>query len=584
MCRPRMPIVPPGGEASDVAPVSGAVVLRLSTARTAEALRALIPYNLTAALIGVSALAAAAYWLLGLLLRPVGVVQRTIESMAQGMRGTRVDAQRLGPLSGVGLAINRLAEATEEIARRALAMADGLQAVVERVADTAGQTESEIVVQRRAVDESSGHLARSESSIQRIMEAVEGVSGATDDVSAAVLELGASIDEVGRSMDVLNEAVESSSASSIEMDASVQRVAASAERVRRAAEETALATAAIDSAIQEVGASVEEASRLTREASTSAEKGAAAVTATMEGSRETRTLVLRAKGVFERLAGRIAEIAEALGAIRSINEETNLLSLNAAIIAAQAGEHGRAFAVVASHVKTLAGRTAASTREIETLIAAIQTESANATAAMEAGIESVEAGVDRSRLAGEALEAIRNAVNDAHLRVAEIAESAAGQGRSSQHLADAARETSDMVEKISSAMTEQGRASAGVLETSRRALDVCREVRRAADEQRGAGRTITKSVGSINERMREILEDVTGHAELSRSVSGTVERVFATARKGNERISALVELVEVLRSDSEAMRDQIARLYREEEGSTARPVEEADREEAPCER
>jgi methyl-accepting chemotaxis protein len=561
------PIAAPERPGSRVPARAGAVALRLSTARTAEALRALIPFNLGAALIGVAALAAAAYGVLGMLLRPVGVVQRAIDSLAEGRRGTRVDPPRLGPLAGVGVALNRLAETHEAIARRALATTGGLQAVIERVVDAARQTEAEIDVQQRAVDESAADLARSDGSIRRIMAAIGGVSEATGEVSSAVLELGSSIDEVGRSMDALNAAVESSSASSGEMAASVQRVAASAEGVRAAAEKTALATVEIDSAIRQVGASVEEASRLSRLARASAEQGAAAVTATVEGSRETRTLALQAKGVLERLAGRSAEIAEALGVIRSINEEANLLSLNAAIIAAQAGEHGRAFAVVAGHVKTLAGRTAASTREIETLIGAMQTESVDATAAMEAAIASVEAGVDRSRLAGEALAAIRGAASDAHARVAEIIERAAEQGRSSQHVAEAARSTSDLVEKISAAMREQARASAGVLETAQRALEVSREVRRAAEQQRGAGRTITRSVGSIDERMRAILEDATAHAELSRSVSGTVERVFATARRGSERIGALVGSVEELRADSEALRDEIARLYREEGGA-----------------
>ena len=71
--------------------------------------------------------------------------------------------------------------------------------------------------------------------------------------------------------------------------------------------------------------------------------------------------------------GEIGNIATVIG---GISDETNLLSLNAAIIAAQAGEHGKAFAVVADQVKTLARRTTASTKEIERLIADVQARSA----------------------------------------------------------------------------------------------------------------------------------------------------------------------------------------------------------------
>src|SRR4029450_2053050 len=125
--------------------------------------------------------------------------------------------------------------------------------------------------------------------------------------------------------------------------------------------------------------------------------------------------------VLEKLADRIAQIGEIVDVIGGINEETNPLSVNAAIIAAQAGEQGKAFAVVANHVKTLAQRTAGSTKEIEALIRAVQDESSNAVRAMGAGMDAVESGVQRSRKAGEELDRIRGSSRDASSRVAEIA-------------------------------------------------------------------------------------------------------------------------------------------------------------------
>lgn len=87
--------------------------------------------------------------------------------------------------------------------------------------------------------------------------------------------------------------------------------------------------------------------------------------------------------------------------IETVADSTHLLALNAAIIASQSGESGRAFSVVAAELKMLAKRVLGSAQEIGDLIGSLQSESRNALAAIEEGARSVELGAALSQEAGK---------------------------------------------------------------------------------------------------------------------------------------------------------------------------------------
>jgi len=508
--------------------------------------------------------------------RNLAFVDTLVNAAAQLDEGgslSLIEAQSMGRFGQVGRAFNALLEALGATAGRVIASMHRVRGTPERISEVLVDIQKSAEAQEEAVEETASLLANINSSIQHVEEKIENLSSAADESSSSILEMGTSVDEVARNAASLHESFESSAAAVQQMSASTRQVAESAAAVRQMAEDSAVSMNEIDRSIQEVSEHVLQASTLTETVSHGAREGTEAVESTIRDIEEIHSLTNDAKQRLGQLVSRIAEVSQIMNVIGEINDETNLLSLNAAIIAAQAGEQGKAFLVVANHVKTLATRTAASTKDIEQLIRGIEAESDAAVASMDAGSAAIEQGVNRSRTAGAALVEIRSSAEEASARVAEIARAAEQQSQNSRHVATTVQETSTEIQQISDAMLEQTKVSERMLETSQKALDMCQHVHRSTDEQRETGQYITSSISSITEMIQKILESISEHRRASESVSEAVFRLLDNAQSSGRRVPELNQMLAELRDSAEEI---VGELSRFEEGSKVQTEPEVD--------
>jgi methyl-accepting chemotaxis protein len=127
----------------------------------------------------------------------------------------------------------------------------------------------------------------------------------------------------------------------------------------------------LSSLVGKVRRLTEEAARVSSRVQSSAEAGAASLRTRIEGLTSIQETISWASQSIGTLGERTQEIGDILRVINAIARQTNMLSLNAAIIAAQAGEHGPGFNVIADEIRVLAEKTAAYTKMVEDLVGAI---------------------------------------------------------------------------------------------------------------------------------------------------------------------------------------------------------------------
>jgi methyl-accepting chemotaxis protein len=208
----------------------------------------------------------------------------------------------------------------------------------------------------------------------------------------------------------------------------------------------------INTTVQQISDSANTASTAAIEARDETNRGHQVVGQTICSINKLANDVTNVSGIIEKLEQDSDNIGKILDVIRGIAEQTNLLALNAAIEAARAGEQGRGFAVVADEVRTLAGRTQASTQEIQQMIERLQQGTESAASAMSKSKVQTQEVVTLAQDAGKALDKITaavTAITDMNYQIAASSEEQASVSREIKRNMDnvnsaSARMTSEM--------------------------------------------------------------------------------------------------------------------------------------------
>lgn len=273
------------------------------------------------------------------------------------------------------------------------------------------------------------------------------------------------------------------------LGSSANEIAASTSQLSSGAAETASAVSQTTSTVEQVHQSAqlatEKAKRVSETATRAAEgarEGRAYTQENITGMASIREQMDAIAQSMTRLSEQSQAIGQIISTVEDLAQQSNLLAVNAAIEAANAGEYGKGFAVVAQEVRSLAEQSKQATAQVRRSLGDIQSATSTAVMATERGTKAVEAGVEQSDRTGEAIGTL----------VASITESA----EAGTQIAAAVNEQLEGMDQITTAMESINQASNQNVESARQLEVAARDLSELGQRLEG----LTRRFRIVDER------------------------------------------------------------------------------------
>src|SRR4030042_2185376 len=339
----------------------------------------------------------------------------------------------------------------------------------------------------------------------------------------------ASISNIAEHAGIFNETAQEAGVSIEEMIASIKETAGSIEILSASSEDSTTALAEVNTSIAEIQQSAEESVRLAEKVSVDAsEKGITSISMAIGGMDDIKESVTAISETIDRLEKRSEEIGNILDVIDGVASQTSLLSLNAAILAAQAGENGKAFAVVADEIKNLADRTSASTKEIAELITGVQAETRSSVEKATSTIKTVDRGVELFKEVNSALKSILESSNVSTAMTKAIKRATSEEAIVIGHITNAIRKITQQIEQISKATKEQSKGSSMIGEATGKIKDISDHIKKATEEQFKGSDKIASVTENVSRTAEQITLAINSQKKKSNDIVNIMEKIQKT--------------------------------------------------------
>jgi methyl-accepting chemotaxis protein WspA len=280
-------------------------------------------------------------------------------------------------------------------------------------------------------------------------------------------EIGKLLEAVDTMIEDLRSLIGRIQKSSIALLSTATEIAATSRQQENTLLDYGASTSEAAAAVKEISATGHELLQTMTELNTVSSQTGAMATAGQEGlanmERAMRVLAASTGSFGAKLSvisERAANINLAVTTITKVADQTNLLSINAAIEAEKAGEYGLGFLVVAREIRRLADQTAVATLDIERMVKDMQSSVAAGVMEMDKFSDQVRQGVVEVGRISDQLGQIINAVHSLSERFDQVTEGMRVQSQGAEQIREAVVQINESASETSVSLRESNKATA----------------------------------------------------------------------------------------------------------------------------
>jgi methyl-accepting chemotaxis protein len=494
--------------------------------------------------------------------RPVQEINRAIEKITNGeLAATIPDLgdNEIGSIAkGVGVLELRLARIIARVNETAM----NVGVAIKRVDHTYRIASEGITSQAAAIKNSIRSIQMANKAQRDVSDSIEKLLNFSTENVTSLLEMKATAEEMSSQTQRLFRSTEDSYSVVLEMSQSSKSISVHSGQALSAVEDTS-------ASIEEISASVSEVEEHAIDSSAIADnvkeitsgEGMMSVVNAVEGMESISDQVQKSAEIIQRLGARSVDIEKVLSVIRDVTEQTNLLSLNAAILACQAGEYGKSFSVVADEIRALSERTASSTREIGGIVKTIQKDIKDAVNSVDNTKLKVEDGNTLVVKVGEALRQILNASIKSSDMTKAIKRATGEQSLGLGQVTSAINDIRKVVISVTKSTKEQENALSYLLEGVGDVKEVAELSKRSAGEQAEGARIISRNIELANERIDQINKNELNQKKVNAEIIVAMENInsigtvtMENMEEVSNSLSTLVREIEALKQEMEVFK------------------------------